>query len=123
MLGGGEKKEVKIQPPRDSMDRIKPLNATFVNVVSTANLQSAFDQQTAHQSMNNIIISLPKTDVVNTYEFTLAAQFAGRYPMNTVLSSFAKPAPKSATEGFMKKINEAQGTNGSDLIKVDPLIV
>ena len=89
---------------------------------TTANLQGAFDKQDTHQSMNNIIISLPKTDVVNTYEFTLACQFAARYPMNTILSQFSKPAPKSSTPDFMKKVSEAQGTAGSDLIQVDPLI-
>lgn len=87
-----------------------------------ADLQGAFDSQTTHMSMNNIIISLPKTDVVNTYEFTLATQTAGRYPMNTVISSFAKPAPKSSTPDFIKKVAEAQGSNGSDLIQHDPLI-
>ena len=85
-------------------------------------LQGAFDKQDTHQSMNDIIISLPKTDVVNTYEFTLACQFAARYPMNTILSQFSKPAPKSSTPDFMKKVSEAQGTAGSDLIQVDPLI-
>ena len=75
----------------------------FDTGATIADLQSAFDHQTTHMSMNNIIVSLPKTDIVNTYEFTLATQTAGRYPMNTVISSFAKPAPKSATDDFMNK--------------------
>ena len=71
--------------------------------------QSTFDVQETNQSMNNVIVMLPKTDEINTYEFTLAWQCAGRYAMNTTLPSFTKPAPKSSTPDFMKRVAEAQG--------------
>ena len=41
--------------------------------------------------------------------------------MNTVLSSFAKPAPAQSNPRFMKMVSEHLDSNGSDLTQ-DPLV-
>ena len=89
---------------------------------STVNaIQTLFDGQEQHMSVNNTILVFPQTDVVQSYELSIGIQLAARYPMNTILSGFSRPAPNASRPGLMKDVAEAAGRGDTEVIK-DPLI-
>lgn len=77
-------------------------------------MAQGFNAKQSGLSMNNLIIVLGKTSVVNTYEFTLGIQIAARYPMNTLISNFSKDSLKSKDPDFMKKVEQHVQRHGSE---------